>query len=76
MSKSVARLKSMKKVADKIDHSSKLRTNIPAGMAAAGPPLGPMLGQVRISSLQSIFAKLVNVVIITCIFIYFSVISI
>ncbi|KOB73250.1 Mitochondrial ribosomal protein L11 [Operophtera brumata] len=45
MSKSVARLKSMKKVADKLDHSSKLRTNIPAGMAAAGPPLGPMLGQ-------------------------------
>lgn len=38
----------MKKVADKIDHSSKLRTNIPAGMAAAGPPLGPMLGQVRV----------------------------
>lgn len=50
MSKSVARLKSMKKVADKIDHSSKLRTNIPAGMAAAGPPLGPMLGQVCIIS--------------------------
>ncbi|CAH0756319.1 unnamed protein product [Diatraea saccharalis] len=49
MSKSVARLKSMKKVADKIDHSSKLRTNIPAGMAAAGPPLGPMLGQRNIN---------------------------
>lgn len=47
MSKSVSRLKSMKKVADKIDHSSKLRTDIPAGMAAAGPPLGPMLGQVQ-----------------------------
>lgn len=38
----------MKKVADKIDHTSKLRTHIPAGMAAAGPPLGPMLGQVQI----------------------------
>ncbi|XP_026760715.2 39S ribosomal protein L11, mitochondrial [Galleria mellonella] len=49
MSKSVSRLKSMKKVADKIDHSSKLRTNIPAGMAAAGPPLGPMLGQRNIN---------------------------
>ncbi|CAK1583515.1 unnamed protein product [Parnassius mnemosyne] len=49
MSKSVARLKSMKKVADKVDHSSKLRTNIPAGMAAAGPPLGPMLGQRNIN---------------------------
>lgn len=49
MSKSVARLKSMKKVADKVDHSTKLRTNIPAGMAAAGPPLGPMLGQRNIN---------------------------
>lgn len=55
MSKSVARLKSMKKVADKIDHSSKLRTDIPAGMAAPGPPLGPMLGQVFIN-LHSIFS--------------------
>ena len=76
MSKSVARLKSMKKVADKIDHTSKLRTNIPAGMAAAGPPLGPMLGQVSIFPLKIIFDKLVNVVIITYIFIYFSVILI
>ncbi|XP_038206592.1 39S ribosomal protein L11, mitochondrial [Zerene cesonia] len=49
MSKSVARLKSMKKVSDKIDHSSKLRTNVPAGMASAGPPLGPMLGQRNIN---------------------------
>ncbi|XP_034834025.1 large ribosomal subunit protein uL11m [Maniola hyperantus] len=49
MSKSVARLKSMKKVADKIDHSSKLRTDVPAGMAAPGPPLGPMLGQRNIN---------------------------
>lgn len=55
MSKSVARLKSMKKVADKIDHSSKLRTDIPAGMAAAGPPLGPMLGQVIMNDLLFIF---------------------
>lgn len=35
----------MKKALDKVDHSSKLKTNIPAGLAAAGPPLGPMLGQ-------------------------------
>lgn len=46
MSKSVKQLKSMKKVVEKIIHSSRLTTNIPAGMAVAGPPLGPMLGQV------------------------------
>lgn len=45
MSKAAAKLKGLKKVVDKIQHG-KLRTNIPAGMAAAGPPLGPMLGQV------------------------------
>ncbi|XP_058812650.1 large ribosomal subunit protein uL11m [Topomyia yanbarensis] len=45
MSKAAGRLRTLKKSIDKIDHSSKLRTNIPAGMAVAGPPLGPMLGQ-------------------------------
>ncbi|CAH1955464.1 unnamed protein product [Acanthoscelides obtectus] len=44
MSKAAARLKNLKKTAEKIQHG-KLKTNIPAGMAAAGPPLGPMLGQ-------------------------------
>lgn len=47
MSKSVARLKSMKKVTEKINHSSRLRVIIPAGMASAAPPLGTQLGQVR-----------------------------
>lgn len=47
MSKAAGRLKSIKKVVDKIQHG-KLRTNIPACMAAAGPPLGPMLGQVKL----------------------------
>lgn len=66
----------MKKVADKIDHSSKLRTNIPAGMAAAGPPLGPMLGQVNIVEFSDVDFDSWNVVIITYNFIYFREISI
>lgn len=46
MSKAANRMKTVKKMIDKIDHSSKLRTNIPAGLANPSPPLGPQLGQV------------------------------
>ncbi|OXU18404.1 hypothetical protein TSAR_015741 [Trichomalopsis sarcophagae] len=49
MSKSAARLKFAKKVVEKVDHSSKLRTNIPAGQAMPSPPLGPQLGQRNIN---------------------------
>uniref|UniRef100_A0A1A9X1B2 Large ribosomal subunit protein uL11m n=1 Tax=Glossina brevipalpis TaxID=37001 RepID=A0A1A9X1B2_9MUSC len=45
MSKAASKLRNLKKATDKIMHTTKLKTNIPAGMAAAGPPLGPMLGQ-------------------------------
>ncbi|XP_008553587.1 39S ribosomal protein L11, mitochondrial [Microplitis demolitor] len=45
MSKVASRLKKTKKLMDKIDHSSKLRTNIPAGLASPSPPLGSQLGQ-------------------------------
>lgn len=48
MSKAAGKLNRMKKAVEKIKHGT-LRTNIPAGMAAAGPPLGPMLGQVIIN---------------------------
>ncbi|XP_018405790.1 PREDICTED: 39S ribosomal protein L11, mitochondrial isoform X1 [Cyphomyrmex costatus] len=48
MSKLMGRMKKigkMSKNVEKIDHSSKLRVNIPAGMASSAPPLGSQLGQ-------------------------------
>ena len=51
------RMKMVKKVMEKVDHSSKLRTNILAGMAAPSPPLGPQLGQVRIFKIFIFFIQ-------------------
>ncbi|XP_070166723.1 large ribosomal subunit protein uL11m [Polyergus mexicanus] len=48
MSKSVGR-RMVKKLTEKIDHSSKLRVNIPAGLASSAPPLGSQLGQRNIN---------------------------
>ncbi|XP_045131964.1 uncharacterized protein LOC123516553 isoform X1 [Portunus trituberculatus] len=45
MSKAGGKMKAMKKAVDKVVHGNLIKTNIPAGMAIAGPPLGPMLGQ-------------------------------
>ncbi|KOC66649.1 39S ribosomal protein L11, mitochondrial [Habropoda laboriosa] len=45
MSKALKRGYVAKKVLQKVDHSSPLRVNIPAGMATAKPPLGAQLGQ-------------------------------
>ncbi|XP_014477638.1 PREDICTED: 39S ribosomal protein L11, mitochondrial [Dinoponera quadriceps] len=50
MSKIGSRMKmNVKKIAQKADHSSKLRTNISAGMATPAPPLGSQLGQRNIN---------------------------
>ncbi|KAI4498523.1 hypothetical protein M0802_006458 [Mischocyttarus mexicanus] len=45
----VGKMKMARKVLEKVDHSSKLRTDIPAGLAKPNPPLGPMLGQRNIN---------------------------
>ncbi|KAG5319115.1 RM11 protein, partial [Acromyrmex heyeri] len=53
MSKILGKLKKIgktsKKLVEKIDHSSKLRVDIPAGLASAAPPLGSQLGQRNIN---------------------------
>lgn len=53
MSKTASRMKSASKLLDKVDHSSKLRTDIPAGLATPSPPLGPQLGQVSFQILNN-----------------------
>nr|CAG4650620.1 EOG090X0I63 [Sida crystallina] len=46
MSKVAKKLKTVaKKVGEKVNHGTKLSTYIPAGLAAAAPPIGPQLGQ-------------------------------
>ncbi|XP_022914020.1 large ribosomal subunit protein uL11m [Onthophagus taurus] len=45
MSKAGAKVKAVKKAVIEKIHHGRLNTNIPACSAAAGPPLGPMLGQ-------------------------------
>jgi len=50
MSKLAKKIKTVvKKAGGKVDHGNKLSTYIPACMAAAGPPLGPQLGQKNIN---------------------------
>lgn len=49
MSKTIGRMKMGKKLIAKVNHSSKLRVDIPAGMASSAPPLGSQLGQRNIN---------------------------
>lgn len=47
MSKTAKKLTAVvSKTVQKVNHGNFLETYIPAGMAVAGPPLGPQLGQV------------------------------
>nr|CAG4642181.1 EOG090X0I63 [Eurycercus lamellatus] len=49
MSKVAKQVKNVVKTAVKVNHGNFLETYIPAGMASAGPPLGPQLGQKNIN---------------------------
>lgn len=40
-----SRLRALKKLQENVEHKSRFRSDIPAGMASSAPPLGPMLGQ-------------------------------
>lgn len=40
-----SKIRALKKLQESARHTSRMRTNIPAGMASTAPPLGTMLGQ-------------------------------
>jgi hypothetical protein len=48
----MSRLKSAKKAAEKVIHSTPLHVWVSAGLASPGPPLGPQLGQRGINIAQ------------------------
>ncbi|XP_035231885.1 39S ribosomal protein L11, mitochondrial-like [Stegodyphus dumicola] len=58
MSKSGRRVKGFKKIIEKVIHPPYLKTQIPAGKAMPGPPLGPHLGQRNIN--VALFCKEFN----------------
>jgi len=65
MSKVAKKLKTVvKKTVEKVNHGNFLETYIPSGLAAAGPPLGPQLGQVCVKIFSSF--KLFVLVILYC----------
>lgn len=58
MSKSAGKgLKSMKKLVDKVNHTSKLRTNIQAGLAVGKKTLNSIWLEMKISPIN----KLINI---------------
>lgn len=59
MVKSMKKLGKLRKLTEKLVTVRKLVTNIPAGLATPGPPLGPQLGQVSKRTVQTtLFLKL------------------
>lgn len=64
MSKAGSKMRTMKKAVEKVVHGNLIRTNIPAGMAIAGPPLGPMLGQVRVELISHLTLIIIGDILI------------
>lgn len=54
----------IKSAVEKVIHGPIMATNIPAGMASAGPPLGTMLGQASFFSVSKFLVFIVHTLFI------------